>query len=516
MNKHRAYAEMGKKMSYVKEYDWMASELGLKSGIRNFYALIYSFTQAGKDCFFSYKGFMEKLKIRSRTTISNYIQFLTERKLITVERTAGECNHYKANLNILSELRAGKTANYFQQGVQFLCEGSPVLVQYSNNYDFFYDDDSISLVLSETEPKEKEKEKDVIDFIVEKEKIAKQIDAASLQGKFDAALITNIINWIAEINLAESGYIHVNQQNVDVAYAKNAYAKLNAACIENVLSTIAKQKNKISCEKSYYLAVLYNAANADFSPKTEKKHISHKKKKANQSEQEHVKIDVKAKLHQAGVYALAEDIRFQRREFDKYDELLLDEIRTVLDWAWTIEKKTIFVNSIRMETKKLQLQFDKLRKWHILYVMDGIRNTEKEIKNRRAYLLTALYNATITYSTSDFNVNEAYPLVQVMDKDEVIEEVEVAETENLWTSCPQVTDEKITEQSSETKEVVEDTILSEVFSYVLHHGKTLVTTIFEKFGITEKRLQMIAASGFFDLNSSYITLHKHKERTFAV
>lgn len=504
-------------MSYVKEYDWMASELGLKSGIRNFYALIYSFTQAGKDCFFSYKGFMEKLKIRSRTTISNYIQFLTEKKLITVERTTGECNHYKANLNILNELRAGKTANYFQEDVQFLCEGSPVLVQYSNTYDFFHDDDSISLVLSETESEEN----DMIDFIIEKEKIAKQIDAVSLQQKFDAALIENIVSWIAETNLAVNGYIHVNQQNVDVASVKDAYAKLNAVCIENVLSTIAKQKNKISCEKSYYLAVLYNAANADYPSKTEKKRLFHKKKKASQSKQEHVKTDVKAKLRQAGVYALAEDIRFQRREFDKYDESLLDEIRTVLDWAWTIEKKTIFVNSTKMETEKVRLQFDKLRKWHILYVMDGIRNTEKEIKNRRAYLLTALYNATITYSTSDFHVNEAYPLVQCIDKEEVTEEIEeIEETENLWTPCPQVADEKITKESSGTEEVVEDTmnvnICNKVFSYVFQHGKTLVATILEKCGITEETLQMVAAFGFFDLDSGYVTLHEHKERMSVV
>lgn len=509
-------------MSYVKEYDWMASELGLKSGIRNFYALIYSFTQAGKDCFFSYKGFMEKLKIRSRTTISNYIQSLTEKKLITVERTTGECNHYKANLNILNELRAGKTANYFQEGVQFLCEGSPVLVQYSNTYDFFYDDDSISLVLSKNESEEK----DTIDFIAEKEKIAKQINAISLQKKFDSALITNIINWIAEINLSENSYIRVNQQSINSAIVKDAYAKLNAVCIENALSVIAKQKNKISCEKSYYLAALYNAANAAFSPRPKKKHIFCKKKKASQLEQKHEKIDVKAKLCQTGIYSLAEDIRFQRREFDKYDEVLLDEIRAVLSWVWTIEKKTISINSTKMDTEKVQLQFDKLQKWHILYVMDSIRKTEKEIKNRRAYLLTALYNAVITYPTSDFNVDEAYPIIQrSMDMEEAIEEVvmeEVAETENLWTACPQVADEKITEESSETEKVVDDedvmnvNICNRIFSYVFKHGKTLVATILEKFGITEEILQTVAAFGFFDLDSGYITLHEHDERTFSV
>lgn len=504
-------------MSYVKEYDWMASELGLKSGIRSFYALIYGFTQAGKECFFSYKGFMEKLKIRSRTTISNYIQFLTEKKLITVERYSGESNHYKANMDTLKELRAAKTANHFQEGVHFLCEGSPFHVQYSNSYNFFYDDDSISLLLESENCNEKE---DTMDFIREKEKVAKQINASSLQQKFDVALIENIVRWIAEINLTEDGYIRVNRQNVDVVSAKIAYKKLDLERIVYTLSVIAKHSTNISCEKSYYLAALYNAANAELPKKEKKTKCFFSKKK----EAEQPKIDVKKKLCQSGVYSLAEDFFRREREFDKYDEYLLDEIRALLSWAWTTRKKNLSVNSSRMATEQVRQQLEKLRKWHILYVMDSIRNTNKEPKNRRAYLLTALYNAPITYMTADFSVDKAYPLIanngnEENDVKETYDENEYTQPDYLWTDCPQVEKAEVMEEEEVEINVTtpEDTITkicSKVFSYVFQHGKTLAVTILEECGITEEMLHMAVTSGFIDLDSGYVTLHK--ERTFAV
>lgn len=500
-------------MSYVKEYDWMASELGLKAGIRSFYALIYSFTQAGKECFFSYKGFMEKLKIRSRTTISNYIQCLTEKKLITVERCSGESNHYRANMETVKELRAAKTANHFQEGVHFLSEGSPFSVQYSNSYNFFYDDDSIYLLSKSENCNE---EKDTMDFIREREKVARQINAALLQQKFDAALIDNIVSWIAEINLTDEGFIRVNRKNVDVVSAKNAYEKLNSDRIVHALSVIAKHSTNISCEKSYYLAALYNAANAELPKKEKKKKCFFCKKK----EAEQPKIDVKEKLRQSGVYSLAEDIKFCRREFDSYDESLLDEIRAILSWAWTVNKKNLSVNSSRMETEQVRKQLEKLRKWHILYVMNSIRNANREPKNHRAYLLTALYNAPITYMTADFSVDDAYPLIADNgSKNNDMTEDEYTHPEHLWTDCPQVEKAEVMKEEEVEINVTtpEDTITkicSKVFSYVFQHGKTLAVTILEKCGITEEMLHMAATSGFIDLDSGYVTLHK--ERTFAV
>ena len=91
--------------NYSADYEWMSTFLGLRNGIRHFYALIYGFTKSGKDCFCSYKTFMNRLRINSRSTISKYIKTLVQKKLIIVERTTGDCNHYRADLNYLESLR---------------------------------------------------------------------------------------------------------------------------------------------------------------------------------------------------------------------------------------------------------------------------------------------------------------------------------------------------------------------------------------------------------------------------
>ena len=45
---------------------------------------------------------------------------------------------------------------------------------------------------------------------------------------------------------------------------------------------------------------------------------------------------------------------------------------------------------------KVQARFRWLRFEHAAYVLDALENTTSEIKNIKAYLLTALYNAPLT------------------------------------------------------------------------------------------------------------------------
>ena len=47
-------------------------------------------------------------------------------------------------------------------------------------------------------------------------------------------------------------------------------------------------------------------------------------------------------------------------------------------------------------TPKVQARFRRLRFEHAAYVLDAFENTTSEIKNIKAYLLTALYNAPLT------------------------------------------------------------------------------------------------------------------------
>ena len=44
----------------------------------------------------------------------------------------------------------------------------------------------------------------------------------------------------------------------------------------------------------------------------------------------------------------------------------------------------------------MQARFRRLRFAHTAYVQDALENTTSEIKNIKAYLLTALYNAPLT------------------------------------------------------------------------------------------------------------------------
>lgn len=62
----------------------------------------------------------------------------------------------------------------------------------------------------------------------------------------------------------------------------------------------------------------------------------------------------------------------------------------------TSTAETIRIGNENIPTPKIQSRFRRLDFEHVAYVLDSLRETTSKIKNIRAYLLTALYNAPLT------------------------------------------------------------------------------------------------------------------------
>lgn len=60
------------------------------------------------------------------------------------------------------------------------------------------------------------------------------------------------------------------------------------------------------------------------------------------------------------------------------------------------KKNTIRVNGSELPQKNVKQRYLELDSSHIEYVLDALEHTTVEIKNIRAYLITALYNAPTT------------------------------------------------------------------------------------------------------------------------
>lgn len=81
---------------------------------------------------------------------------------------------------------------------------------------------------------------------------------------------------------------------------------------------------------------------------------------------------------------------------DSVDSNLLDEIVDIMAECIISEKDTIRVSGTDMATEIVKSRFLKLNESHIIYVMDCIGDTKTKIKNIKAYLITALYNSSMT------------------------------------------------------------------------------------------------------------------------
>lgn len=98
-----------------------------------------------------------------------------------------------------------------------------------------------------------------------------------------------------------------------------------------------------------------------------------------------------------------EDIRNQI-EYDVLAERdygsVLDEIVSLLADTVTSAVETLRINQINIPTDKVRWRLKQLTAEHIEYVIGSLEKNTTEIKNMRAYLLTALYNSIDTLDTA--------------------------------------------------------------------------------------------------------------------
>lgn len=98
-----------------------------------------------------------------------------------------------------------------------------------------------------------------------------------------------------------------------------------------------------------------------------------------------------------------EDVRNQI-EYDILAERgyggVLDEIVSLLADTVTYPAETVRINQINIPTEKVRWRLKQLTAEHIEYVISSLEKNTTEIKNMRAYLLTALYNSIDTLDTA--------------------------------------------------------------------------------------------------------------------
>ena len=270
--------------------------------------------------------------------------------------------------------------------------------------------DSFSSALSEQERKE--------EIIKEKENLSLQLNAEQLKTNFDSCLIDDIVEWIATTDC-----ISVHGETIEHEYLKEKFSKLTSQHIAYVIRNVKKHGKGINDKRAYYLAALYKSVDIEFNATKKKKRVLGNKlgneiRETSHDEAQSIsspyaalteETEVRKKLRNAGIFDLFMDMFEKNRKYDDYDNALLTEIKSVISWAWKV-KKNIYVNSVKMDANAVRQQLNKLNRWHLLFTMDNLRKTNTVPKNRKSYILTALYNAPTQYATSDFNVDEVYPV----------------------------------------------------------------------------------------------------------
>ena len=79
---------------------------------------------------------------------------------------------------------------------------------------------------------------------------------------------------------------------------------------------------------------------------------------------------------------------------------VLDEIVSLLADTVTYPAETVRINQINIPIDKVRWRLKQLTAEHIEYVISSLEKNTTEIKNMRAYLLTALYNSIDTLDTA--------------------------------------------------------------------------------------------------------------------
>ena len=102
---------------------------------------------------------------------------------------------------------------------------------------------------------------------------------------------------------------------------------------------------------------------------------------------------------------IEENIEYEIMSRCPNGERLAEIVEIMLD-AVCSSNKTIRINGEDMPQAVVKSRFLKLNSSHIEYVFHAMENCPSDIRNIRAYLLTALYNAPVTidnYYTAQVN-----------------------------------------------------------------------------------------------------------------
>lgn len=93
---------------------------------------------------------------------------------------------------------------------------------------------------------------------------------------------------------------------------------------------------------------------------------------------------------------LVNDRKAQRETFDNFLELILEVLNSTA--------KTIRVNGEDKPTEIVKTRFLKLNYSHLEYVIYEVEKQTEIIRNKRAYIITSLYNSYTTINTHYTNL----------------------------------------------------------------------------------------------------------------
>lgn len=79
-----------------------------------------------------------------------------------------------------------------------------------------------------------------------------------------------------------------------------------------------------------------------------------------------------------------------------YSRNAVAELAELIAWVYVTPQKTIRINGVELDTQLVRERYREIDDSHIQYILDCMQDSAPEIKQRRNYLLTCLYNAPIT------------------------------------------------------------------------------------------------------------------------
>lgn len=82
--------------------------------------------------------------------------------------------------------------------------------------------------------------------------------------------------------------------------------------------------------------------------------------------------------------------------YKNYSHEEVDELIDVIASVYLTKAQSITVQGIKLDTEIVRTRVKCIEQEHIAYVLDSLKKTKSNIKNRKNYLLTALYNAPMS------------------------------------------------------------------------------------------------------------------------